>query len=426
MLSPVTCGCHKVPERSFYESSHRMKTGPLLDSKTITVHRNGDGYFVGRKIVVNPRLSTLDILLDYLTSVRAGAGQAAQFGAVRKLYTVEGHRVRRLEQVEAGGRYVAAGNESFKHLSYSEITARKPQTKVNEQIQPVVHSRIQASSRWGKTKDGTCTIHVFTNGEVLVSPVKIRIPKYTLKSWDNVLAMVTEKVCLRSGAVHRLCTMDGRPLSGPAQLRNQQYYVAMGAERFKALPYDQRLHIRPFHSKHSSQGCGRQSKALNLAHVCLPEEFENTPSGQLGAAERQMTGGSSVLGASVFTAQNRRSELVGAAEVQEDGWLSTGPPIDQLSVPGAESEPAPSGPSSSKGPIWTPQADGSTLSSGKTTEPHCSMPYCSQGNVAPVSDSRGIRTEKPSALRPLQRILNHRQHPPVHFYCHLQKPQEQK
>lgn len=32
--------------------------------------------------------------------------------------------------------------------------------------------------------------------------------------------------------------MDGRPLSGPAQLRNNQHYVAVGAEKFKALPYD--------------------------------------------------------------------------------------------------------------------------------------------------------------------------------------------
>ncbi|KAJ0008921.1 hypothetical protein NQD34_016336, partial [Periophthalmus magnuspinnatus] len=216
-----------------------MKTGPLPDTKNIIVYRNGDGYFVGRKIVVYPRVSTLDILLDYLSSVQAGTGlgQVAQFGAVRRLYTVQGLRVRRLNQVEADGRYVAAGNESFKHLHYSEITARKPQTKVNVQIHPVDHSSIQVSSRWSKTKDGTCTIHVFTNGEVLVPPVRIRVPKYTLKSWDNVLAMVTEKVCLRSGAVHSLCTMDGRPLSSPAQLRNQQHYVAVGTGRFKALPY---------------------------------------------------------------------------------------------------------------------------------------------------------------------------------------------
>lgn len=44
---------------------------------------------------------------------------------------------------------------------------------------------------------------VFTNREVLVPPAQIRIPKYTLRSWENVLAMVTEKVRLRTGAVFR-------------------------------------------------------------------------------------------------------------------------------------------------------------------------------------------------------------------------------
>ena len=44
---------------------------------------------------------------------------------------------------------------------------------------------------------------VFTNGDALVAPARIRIPKYTLRSWENVLAMVTEKVRLRTGAVFR-------------------------------------------------------------------------------------------------------------------------------------------------------------------------------------------------------------------------------
>lgn len=36
----------------------------------------------------------------------------------------------------------------------------------------------------------------------------------------------------------RLCTLDGRPVCGPTELENNQYYVAVGAEKFKALPYD--------------------------------------------------------------------------------------------------------------------------------------------------------------------------------------------
>lgn len=36
----------------------------------------------------------------------------------------------------------------------------------------------------------------------------------------------------------RLCTLDGRPLRGPSELENNQHYVAVGADKFKALPYN--------------------------------------------------------------------------------------------------------------------------------------------------------------------------------------------
>lgn len=48
---------------------------------------------------------------------------------------------------------------------------------------------------------------VFTNGDILVPPARVLIPKHTLASWENILAMVTEKVHLRTGAVHRYVAM---------------------------------------------------------------------------------------------------------------------------------------------------------------------------------------------------------------------------
>uniref|UniRef100_A0A3Q3LG76 Si:dkey-25g12.4 n=1 Tax=Mastacembelus armatus TaxID=205130 RepID=A0A3Q3LG76_9TELE len=181
-------------------------------TKTIIVYRNGDAFFPGRKIVVNPRqVSTFD---NFLTSLTRSI--EAPFGAVRKLYTpIQGRRVQDLDELTHGSAYVAGGNEQFKKLD-----------------------RIVVSARWKKTTDETCTINVFANGDVLAPPARIRIPKYTLRSWENVLAMVTEKVHLRTGAVYRLCTLDGRPLCGPTELENNQHYVAVGAEKFKALPYD--------------------------------------------------------------------------------------------------------------------------------------------------------------------------------------------
>lgn len=85
----------------------------LPQTKTITVYRNGDAFFPGRKVVVNPRhVLTFD---TFLTSLTKAIG--APFGAVRKLYTPhQGRKVCCLEELKHGGAYVAAGNEHFKKL----------------------------------------------------------------------------------------------------------------------------------------------------------------------------------------------------------------------------------------------------------------------------------------------------------------------
>ncbi|KAM6916848.1 doublecortin domain-containing protein 2C [Lycodopsis pacificus] len=315
-------------------------------TKTIIVYKNGDAFFPGRKVVVNPRhLSTFDNLLTSLTR-----GLEAPFGAVRRLYTpTEGHKVQTLDDLEQGSVYVAAGNEQFKKLDYCEITTKKPQKKKIEQIRPVVHSRIIASARWGRTTHESCTINVFTNGDVFVAPVRMRIPKYTLRSWEHVLAMVTEKVRLRTGAVYRLCTLDGRPLCGPAELENNQHYVAVGAERFKALPYN---HCVPFGDligeNHTIKGQDilpavkkTRHPEDTFAHTGFGEDLEHTARGQMKkqarptrAKQRGQVSRNPVLFStgegSVFNAQNKRSETAGAAEVQEDGQLKADLPIDQV------------------------------------------------------------------------------------------------
>lgn len=82
-------------------------------TKTIIVYRNGDSFYPGRKVVVNPRqVSTFD---NFLTSLTGGI--EAPFGAVRKLYTpTHGHKVQHLDELKHGSVYVAARNEQFKKL----------------------------------------------------------------------------------------------------------------------------------------------------------------------------------------------------------------------------------------------------------------------------------------------------------------------
>uniref|UniRef100_UPI003AB10332 doublecortin domain-containing protein 2C-like n=1 Tax=Centroberyx gerrardi TaxID=166262 RepID=UPI003AB10332 len=324
-------------------------------TKTIVVYRNGDAFFAGRKIVVNQRqVSTFDSFLTSLT-----LGIEAPFGAVRQVYTPrQGHRVLDLDDLQHGNTYVAAGAERFKKLEYCEITTKKPQKKKKEQIQPVVHSRIIVPARWKRIINESCTINVFTNGEILVPPARILIPKYTLTSWENVLAMVTEKVRLRTGAVYRLCTLDGYPLRGPFELENNQYYVAVGADKFRALPYDHCVPSRDIIRENNMiQGQDnlpsirktRHAKAV-FAHSGFREDLEHTARGQMkkhtakperAKQQRQVSRIPLLLSTgegSVFNAKNKRREIAGAAEVQEDRQLKVDLPIDQVEAKVVEEE----------------------------------------------------------------------------------------
>ncbi|XP_036398097.1 doublecortin domain-containing protein 2 [Megalops cyprinoides] len=331
-------------------------------TKTIVVYRNGDAFFPGRKIVVNQRhMLTFDSFLSSVTH-----GLEAPFGAVRNVYTPrEGHRILDLENLQHGEKYVAAGVERFKKIDYSHIATKKPQRKKSEPIRPVVHSRIIVSARWRKIIHESCTINVFTNGDVLVPPARILIPKYTLRNWERVLAMITEKVHLRTGAVHRLCTLDGTPLLGVAELENCQYYVAVGTERFRFLPYDHWIpgrgavrdnsqgthndflpplrknkHTKDMFPDFRVQSLGDESELpargnlknhMDSCFYARPER--GRPPKQVPTTPRLLSGEGSV-----FKARDRRKEAAGATEVQEDQGMKVDLPIDQVEAKVVEEE----------------------------------------------------------------------------------------
>ncbi|XP_032402263.1 doublecortin domain-containing protein 2 [Xiphophorus hellerii] len=311
-------------------------TALLPPTKTVTVYRNGDAFYPGKKVVMNPRhLSTFDNFMNTLTR-----HMEAPFGAVRRLYTpTKGHSVQELDQLKHGGSYVAAGKEPFKVLNYCGIATIEPQKRKNNLIKPVPHTRVVASARWRKIRDGTCTINVFSNGELRIPPARVRIPKHTLKSWDRVLSMVTHKVELRTGAVYKLCRLDGRPVSGSSELENNQHYVAVGPEKFKPLPYERKALLLSARNKRpvNNTVCDREDLELTVGgkmkeHAAKTERVKQQR--KVSRKPARVTAGAD----SVFNAKNKRSEVEGAAEVQEDPHLKVDLPIDQVEAKTVEEE----------------------------------------------------------------------------------------
>ncbi|KAM8809959.1 doublecortin domain-containing protein 2C [Eudromia elegans] len=363
----------------------------LVPARTVLVYRNGDAFYPGKKFVINRRhVPTFEALLAQLTEA-----VVAPFG-VRALYTPrQGHRLRELDDLEQGGRYVAAGLEKFKKLeclghaacsgdtpwlvvvsavavvghsladacgdgevsSEEEIGIKKQQGKRKEvMIKPVVHSTIRVPSRWQCFSNKPRTINVFTNGEMIKPPIKFIIPRFTLRNWNCVLALINEKMLLRSGGINRLYTLDGRAVNSSDGLEDSHFYVAVGREKFKPLPYwcssrvpsevrclygESRVPSRRSKKKKARSEKPRVRKsssrppAKTTKSVETEEEKVNTDSDDKSkktSPERtsDLALAQAPSAPSIFKADKPREEVQGAEEVQDDKNVKVEVPIDQV------------------------------------------------------------------------------------------------
>ncbi|NXJ04487.1 DCD2B protein, partial [Odontophorus gujanensis] len=209
-------------------------------AKNVVVYRNGDPFFHGRKFVVNQRqFLTFEAFLNEVTkSICAPL-------AVRNLYTPKhGHRVAELADLHDGCQYVAAGFEKFQRLDYlnpgrKELrgTNNSRGLRVADNKPHLAAASVKAAQAPPGGENGTAPGSVFRNGDLLSPPFQLKISKSTLLQWDALLAMLTEKVDLCSGAVKRLCRLDGVQVSSGEELVNGSYYVAVGTEEYRKLPY---------------------------------------------------------------------------------------------------------------------------------------------------------------------------------------------
>ncbi|KAM4687653.1 doublecortin domain-containing protein 2 isoform 2-T2 [Discoglossus pictus] len=339
--------------------------------KTVHIYRNGDPFYRGRRMLIHEkRVGSFDVFLKDVTG-----GVQAPFGAVRNIYTPRnGHRVVSLDDLQPGERYVAGGRESFKKLDYLHIgDMKKKPVDHFIQVKPVSHSRINVSARFRKNVQEPCTIFLIANGDLMNPVVRLLIPRKVLDQWELVLAMVTDKVRLRNGAVHRLYTLEGTPIQDGSELENGQFYVAVGRDKFKKLPYGDLIFSkssmrRPYGSKASSLppiNGSRKSKenrherhtkstggaSDGIDHLISPQppkakgrkpqepQILNKPTRvRLNNEPITPTNNAHENDDGIFKACEDRSETWGAPEVQEDENTKVEVPVDQRVAETVEEE----------------------------------------------------------------------------------------
>ncbi|GAA6213446.1 doublecortin domain-containing protein 2B-like [Lates japonicus] len=425
-------------------------TALLPPVKSVVVYRNGDAFYSGRRFVVNQRqVATMEAFLNEVTQ-----SIGAQL-AIRTLYTPrQGHRVMDLQDLQTGAQYVAAGFERFKKLDYLNKGAKK-QPAVREETQAKVTQRPNVSAKWRKFIPVPCIIHVFRNGDPLCPPFRFIIPRSMQQDLEQILSLVTEKVSLRTGAVRRLCSLEGVTVSSAGELETGRCYVAVGTERFKKLPYvelsvskateryypgKRRLLRR---NENRKAGSGPEDQYSDSALLDSPESdgrrVKSTgdeaapPQATEQRSRRQGADETSVFFArpvkirknrgqtrmplsngsvkpSVFKrgARKRREEVRGAEEVQEDENTATELPVDQRVAEIVEDEEL----SNTDDPLHsTQQKHAKIIKSEQHSEREHPHKYngkqaqsSEQNHVEQTEDS--ARTERPAA-ETLEPELNH-------------------
>ena len=182
-------------------------------AKKVRFYRNGDRFFKGMIYAVSPeRFRTFDSLLVELTASPICDKNVMPNG-VRHIFTLNGsHKITNLDQMEEDESYVCASTNIFRNIDYPR--SNTPCWNVNPgKMYGLSNAAELTLDDEPKEYIRPKLVTIIRNGSKPRKAVRVLLNKKTAHSFDQVLTDITEAIKLDSGAVRKIFTVDGTPVS---------------------------------------------------------------------------------------------------------------------------------------------------------------------------------------------------------------------
>ncbi|KAI5642534.1 protein kinase domain-containing protein [Phthorimaea operculella] len=233
-----------------------LRTPPARKAKRIRFFRNGDKFYSGVIIPVLPeRYRSFDSLTADLTRVLVD--NVTLPSGVRQIYSLEGRKIGKLDDLEDGQSYVCSGfGEPFKRLDYeaSAVTPQSFRLSGPESLDSASPSPARANNRLsrylqanGSSTTGNGTARVSPAGENAVRPrivtvirngvkprkvCRLLLNKRNSPTLEHALAAITDCIKLDTGCVRKVFTQSGTPVTALHQFfEDEDVFFAYGNER---------------------------------------------------------------------------------------------------------------------------------------------------------------------------------------------------
>ena len=156
-------------------------------------------------------------------------------GAIRCIYTVEGKKVDKLEDLEDNKSYVCScNNELFKRIEYSSKADIK--TRLSKNGRPLSPMKNGTNGSLHKSEKASVVfpriVTLIRNGVKPRKIMRLLLNKRNSPTYDHILTAITQVVKLDSGCVRKVFKLDGTPVTKLADFfETEDVFFAYGNER---------------------------------------------------------------------------------------------------------------------------------------------------------------------------------------------------